>query len=352
MDPINVLVTGGCGFLGTSIVSLLLATKRFSITAVDITPPPPGTSTFTSSVRYVRANILDLDALQKVFHEAKPAIVIHTVGVSPIGPPRYSMRTAPTVFKVNVDGTRNVLTAAQASGAKGLVYTSSVTVIFDQFSKDFKNVDETWPTGYADTAYGQSKALAETLVLSASSPTFATCALRSAPIFGENDVVVIPTVHALIDAGQTPFILGNATNLQDYVYVENIAHAHVLAAQNLLNSQTAAGQAFFITNGEPTTLRDLCLAIWKEFGHVPSWEVRVPEGVAWGLGYVAEWATWITGGDGLFCRGMVSDGSRCRYASIEKARRVLRYVPRVGLEEGVRRSCEAYRKRLEGREKK
>lgn len=262
------------------------------------------------------------------------------------------MRTAPTVFKVNIDGTRNVLTAAQACGAKGLVYTSSVTVIFDQLSNDFKNVDETWPTGYADTSYGRSKTLAETLVLDASSPTFATCSLRSAPIFGENDVVVIPTIHGLIEAGQTPFVIGDATNLQDYVYVENIAHAHVLAAQNFLNSQTAAGQAFFITNGEPTTLRDLCLAVWKEFGHVPRWEVKVPEGLAWGLGYVAEWASWIMRVEGMFCRGTVSDGSRSRYASIDKARRVLRYHPRVGLEEGIKRSCEAYRRRLEGREKK
>lgn len=352
MDQTNVLVTGGCGFLGHSIVSLLLSTSRFSITAVDITPPPPGTSTFTSSVRYVRANILDLEALQKVFQEAKPAIVIHTVGVYPLGAARYSMRNAGTVFKVNVDGTRNVIEAAKECGAKGLVYTSSVTVIFDQLEKDFINVDERWPTGYADTSYGQSKTMAENLVLGASSPTFATCSLRSAPIFGENDVVVIPTIHGLIETGQTGFILGDATNLQDYVYVENVAHAHVLAAQNLLNSQTAAGQAFFITNGEPTTLRDLCLAVWKQFGHVPKWEVKVPEGVAWGLGYMAEWVSWIARTEGYFCRGTVSDGSRTRYASIDKARRLLRYHPKVGLDEGVKRSCEAYRKRLEGREKK
>jgi sterol-4alpha-carboxylate 3-dehydrogenase (decarboxylating) len=113
----------------------------------------------------------------------------------------------------------------------------------------------------------------------------------------------------------------------------------VLACNNLLNSQTAAGQAFFITNGEPVTARDLCLAIWEEFGHVPSFQVRVPEGVAWAAGYAAEWVSWATGSEGVVSRGLVSDGCRDRYVSIAKAKMVLGYTPQVGLEEGIRISC-------------
>jgi sterol-4alpha-carboxylate 3-dehydrogenase (decarboxylating) len=153
----RVLVTGGCGFLGTEIVSALLATNRYEITAIDINPPALGTSTFTQDVRYVRANVLDRDALQKVFDEAKPAMVVHTVGVYRLGTARYSMKNKEGEFTVNVEGTRNVLDASRECGAKGLVYTSSVTVVLDELGKDFKNVDETWPTGYAKTSYGQSK---------------------------------------------------------------------------------------------------------------------------------------------------------------------------------------------------
>lgn len=157
MSQINVLVTGGCGFLGTSIVARLLETKRFAVTAIDINPPSLGSTTFTQDVRYVRANILDPEALQKVFNEAQPAIVVHTVGVYPLGAKRYSTKGKEAVFKVNVEGTRNVLTAAKECGAKGLVYTSSVTVVFDELAADFKNVDESWPTGRAGTSYGMSK---------------------------------------------------------------------------------------------------------------------------------------------------------------------------------------------------
>jgi sterol-4alpha-carboxylate 3-dehydrogenase (decarboxylating) len=147
-------------------------------------------------------------------------------------------------------------------------------------------------------------------------------------------------MHSLIPAYQTPFILGSGTNLQDYVYITNVAHAHVLAVGNLLNAQTAAGQALFITNGEPVSLRDFCLAVWRQFGHVPRWQVGVPEGVVWCAGWAAEWVSYFTGGEGVLSRGTVSDGCRVRYCSIDKARTVLGYYPKVGLEEGIRRTCE------------
>lgn len=157
MVPIPVLVTGGCGFLGTAIVSRLLETKRFAITAIDINPPSLGSSSFTTNVRYVRANILDVSSLTEVFEEARPAIVIHTVGVYPLGNKRYSMEGKEAVFQVNVEGTRNVLKVSKECGAKGLVYTSSVTVMFDELEMDFRNVDERWPVGRAGTSYGMSK---------------------------------------------------------------------------------------------------------------------------------------------------------------------------------------------------
>lgn len=151
-------------------------------------------------------------------------------------------------------------------------------------------------------------------------------------------------MHACIAAHQTPFILGaSASNLQDYVYVTNVAEAHVLAVGNLLNSQTAAGQAFFITNGEPVPLRTLCLSIWREFGHHPLFEVNVPERMAWWMGLGAEAFEWITGVESGLSRGIVDDACRDRYVSIHKAMRVLGYRPKVSLDEGIRRSCEWYK---------
>lgn len=152
----RVLVTGGTGFLGSEIVKKLVESKQYDITAIDINPPALGTGTF-SNVRYVRANVLQKQELAKVFHEAKPSIVIHTVGVTPAGQARYSMKGREALFEINVTGTRNVLEVSKECGAKGLVYTSSITVLVDENDRDFVNADETWPTGRAKLLYGQSK---------------------------------------------------------------------------------------------------------------------------------------------------------------------------------------------------
>jgi sterol-4alpha-carboxylate 3-dehydrogenase (decarboxylating) len=156
MAPTKVLITGGTGFLGSEIVSALVTTRLYSITAIDINPPSLGTSTF-ADVRYVRANVLQPLDLQNVFDEARPDVVIHTVGVSPVGPARYNMKGKEAVFEINIEGTRNVVEASRACGAKALCYTSSVTVVLDELDKEFRNVDERWETGRATTVYGQSK---------------------------------------------------------------------------------------------------------------------------------------------------------------------------------------------------
>lgn len=165
MPPTPVLVTGGCGFLGTAIVSHLLSTQRFAITVVDINPPSPHNISFPGSVRYLRANVLEPDALAAVFASVRPEIVVHAVGVYPLGSARYLRQDQDAVFAVNVDGTANVVHAASECGARGLVFTSSVTVVFDELDRDFGNVDETWPTGRAATVYGASKVGVSCLLL-------------------------------------------------------------------------------------------------------------------------------------------------------------------------------------------
>ncbi|KAF1996066.1 C-3 sterol dehydrogenase/C-4 decarboxylase-like protein [Amniculicola lignicola CBS 123094] len=350
MERPRIVVTGGTGFLGSEIVKALVAAKRFEVTAVDINPPALGTETF-SQVRYVRASVLDAENLSKVFIEAQPAIVVHTVGVYPLGAARYTTKGKKTVFEINVEGTRNVLDAAKECGAKGLVYTSSVAVLFDELDRDFRHVDESWSTGRATLTYGQSKTIAENLVLSANVSDFLTCSLRSAPIFGPNDISVIPTIHGLINRGESPWIVGDGTNLIDFVYLSNVADAHVLAVANLLNSGTAAGEAIFITNGEPIAFRNLCVAIWKEFDHFPRFEFTIPKSLAWWLGYGSEWLSWATGSEGTFSRGAVKEATRTCYASIAKARRVLGYEPKVSLPDGLRTSCQHYKKKLNGQKR-
>lgn len=171
----------------------------------------------------------------------------------------------------------------------------------------------------------------------------ATCALRPSVLCGPGDYQLVPAIHACIEKNETPFIIGDGFNLWDVTYVTNVADAHVLAAENLMTSKTAAGETFFIQNNEPITFRDFCLAIWVHFGHTPSFEIRIPQALAYFAGLVSECVTWVTGAAPTLSRGSVRDACSVRYASGEKAKRILGYEPRVGIEEGIRLSCEVRR---------
>ncbi|KAL8773179.1 MAG: hypothetical protein Q9209_001855, partial [Squamulea sp. 1 TL-2023] len=181
---------------------------------------------------------------------------------------------------------------------------------------------------------------AEAIVLAASDENLATCALRPSVIFGPGDPQVIPSLHACIGKGETPFMIGNGLNMWDVTFVSNVADAHILAMENLLSTKSAAGQALFISNEQPVPFRDFCLAVWKSFGHYPPFQVKIPQGLATTAGSVAEWITWLTGKETTLSWGSVKDACQVRYCSGTKARDVLGYKPRVGIEEGIRISCE------------
>ena len=135
-------------------------------------------------------------------------------------------------------------------------------------------------------------------------------------------------------------MIGSQFNLWDVTYVTIIADAHVLAAENLVSSKTAAGEAFFIQNNEPITFRDFCLAVWAQFGHIPPFQITIPVSLAWTVGLLAECVTWMTGAATTLSRGSVREACSMRYANGDKARRILGYEPRVRIEDAIRLSCE------------
>jgi len=178
------------------------------------------------------------------------------------------------------------------------------------------------------------------MVLEESSDRMATCALRPSVLCGPGDYQLVPAIHACIAKFETPWVLGDGMNLWDVTYVTNVADAHVLAVENLMAPRTAAGEAFFIQNNEPITFRDFCLAIWAHFGHIPPFEVKIPVSLARFAGLISEYFTWFTGTTTTLSRGSVRDACHVRYASGEKAKRILGYEARVSIEDGIRLSCE------------
>lgn len=202
--------------------------------------------------------------------------------------------------------------------------------------------------------------MAESLVKKAHNPPkLSTCIIRPSVILGEGDYQLVPAIQACIAKWETNYIIGDQYNMHDFTYVGNVADAHVLAVQNLLTvppengdsekeEKSAAGKTFFISNGEPLPFRSFCLAIWAQFGHIPRWEVTIPRNLAWMAGYLSEWVTWYAKLDAAtLSRGSVKDATRTGYAKIDRAQQVLGYKPRVSLEEGIKRSCDELKQRLD-----
>ena len=183
------------------------------------------------------------------------------------------------------------------------------------------------------------QAAAEKLVLDANDTRMSTCALRPSVLFGEGDYQLIPSIYTCIIKGEMPYVVGNGDNLWDVTYAGNVADAHVLAVENLLSTKTAAGEAIFISNEEPIPFRDFCLATWASFGYYPSYTFQIPVAIASFAGLIAEWVTWISGSSTTLSQGSVLDACATRYCSGAKARKLLGYKPRVGIEEGLRMSC-------------
>lgn len=137
----NVLITGGCGFLGHHIVRVLL--RDWDTTAISVVDLKCERNRRPASdgVQYLEANITDSAKVVEVFDRVRPDVVIHTA--SP--PAQASTQSSDELFRrVNIEGTQNIVDACRKTGVKALVYTSSASVMSDNIH-DLINADERWP---------------------------------------------------------------------------------------------------------------------------------------------------------------------------------------------------------------
>lgn len=165
------------------------------------------------------------------------------------------------------------------------------------------------------------------------------CALGS-----PRDRVAVPALMQIMVSNKTGVQIGDNTNLFDWTYIENAAHAHLLAADRLSRTHPSysevAGEAFFISNGEPRPYWDFPRALWRAAGHTPARVFVLPKAVALLIAAVMEFIAWVQGKEAFLTRFRVHYVCLTRYCSIEKARKALDYSPIVSLDEGIRRSAQ------------
>jgi sterol-4alpha-carboxylate 3-dehydrogenase (decarboxylating) len=327
------LVTGGCGFVGAAIARALKA-RGDEVIVLDVAPECP-----VDGVDYRRVDITDRAAVTEacrgvdtVIHNAS---IVHT-----------KQNKQDVIWAVNLGGTENMLEAARQNKVPRFIYISSGSVVYE--GKDIENGDESLPySSVSQAPYADSKIEAEKLTLADNGKGgMATCALRPHVVFGPGDNRFMPNLLARGRKGQLSVQIGRGIWLSDYTYVSNMTDAVLLADEALakdgLNS-VAAGQAYFITNGEPMPFWDFIRKVAARLGFPPI-KYRAPKSLIYAIAAVKEGIDTLKGGTLNAEDGMTRFAIRymCthHYFSIEKARRELGYNPAVSVDEGIERTCQ------------
>jgi nucleoside-diphosphate-sugar epimerase len=320
----HALVTGAGGFLGRYIVEHLRA-RGDDVTALVRRKDEQLQSL---GAALALGDLTDAAAVAAACHGID--VVFHVAARAGLGGPWKQY------FEPNVIGTRHVLAACKLRGVPKLVFTSSPSVTFA--GVDQCGVDETAPYPAKWLAhYPHSKAVAEQEVLAANSPTLATCALRPHLIWGPRDAHLIPKLIARAKAGRLRRV-GSGENLIDMIYVENAAEAHLQAADRLSPDSSVAGQAYFLSNGEPVNCWQWIDELLALAGQPPV-QRSISYRAAWRLGAVCEglWKLLRRTDDPPMTRFLAAQLATHHYFEISKARRDFGYSPRVNKEEGMRR---------------
>jgi sterol-4alpha-carboxylate 3-dehydrogenase (decarboxylating) len=181
-----------------------------------------------------------------------------------------------------------------------------------------------------------------------------TTSIRPAGTFGEGDTEMMDKLLAVARSGRANVQMGGGKNVYDFLYVGNLVHAHFLAAAALLRASALAedeikeeervdGEVFHVTNDEPWLFWDFTRAVAKEAGFpVRDEDLKViPRWVGMLLAFFAEWFVWIFS-MGRKQSNLTRYGVRysciTRTLNIDKAKKMLRYRPIVGMQEGLERT--------------
>ncbi len=322
-----VLVTGASGMLGRAVADDLLD-RGYRVRTFQRGPAS------LSGVEQSRGSVTDPNAVARAV-EGVSAVIHLAAKVSFTGEWEEFVAT-------NIEGTRNLLVAAQSAGVEDFVFVSSPSVAHLGSSIVGEGAGAAEPDA-ARGYYARSKASAELLALEADSPGFRVTALRPHVVWGPGDTQLVERVIDRARSGRLPLLDGGMA-LIDTTYVDNAASAIV---QGLERISTAHGLSLVITNGEPRPVGELISGICAA-GGVPAPKLSVPGSLARSAGKVIE-RLWT----GALRRGWVFDEppmteflaeqlSTAHWFDQRTTQENLAWKPLVSIDEGLTRLAAHY----------
>ena len=302
----KVLVTGGAGFIGSHTVDALLDREVDTWVFDNLSTGLKGNLSRHKGDRklhVVRGNVRSFNSLNKITKEVDAIIHLAAI-VSPV----VSIKNPEVTNAINVQGTLNVLRAAQLNRISRLVFASSSSVYGDATSRQIDELTLTNPLN----PYGVSKLAGERYCASFyTTYRLDTISLRYFNVYGERQIdnpysgVIAIFTKAMLDKRET-HIDGDGKQTRDFVHVTDVARANLAA----LNCPHGRGEAFNVGTGNSTSINTLHQLIADAIGRrdaKPTY--RKPRA------------------------GDVKDSC----ANITKAQRSLKFQPRTKLNEGLAR---------------
>ncbi len=315
----KVLVTGGAGFIGSSLChdllerdNVVVCLDNFATGKRENIKDLKGNPKF----RLIDGDIRDPETCRKAVEGAD--VVLHQAALGSV--PR-SIADPATTNAVNIDGFLNMLIATRDAGIKRFVYASSSSVYGD--SPELPKVEER--TGKVLSPYAITKLVNEEYArVFGSLYGMETIGLRYFNVFGRRQdpngpyAAVIPKFTMAFRKYESPVINGDGSNSRDFTYIDNVVLANNLAAT--VENTAAFNQAYNVACGDSVNLNEMTLLLRR---------------------YLAEKDPEIAAVNPLHGPNRAGDIPHSM-ASVGKAVKLLGYKPQVLFSEGLRRAVEWY----------
>jgi nucleoside-diphosphate-sugar epimerase len=277
-----ILVTGSAGLLCSELIRQLLDEGKQVRAIYNKTPLPDFQS---KNLQQMQCDILDIVGLEEAMIGIEQ--VYHCAAVVTFNPKRKQQ-----MFKINIEGTANVVNAALDAGIKKMVYVSSVAALGRIRENEIINENMNWTEETSNSSYGQSKYLAEMQVWRGIGEGLDAVMVNPVVILGPGDwnngsTQIFKTVY-----DEFPW---SATGTTGFVDVRDVVKAMI----QLMNSNISAER--FIISAENRSYADMFNLIAKAFGKKPPHKM-VTRGLAKIVWRLEAIKSYFTGKDPLVTR--------------------------------------------------
>ncbi len=246
----NALVIGGTGFIGSHLAEQLI-NKGYKV-AVLVRHNSNTIFLQSLGLELRLGDFLDKDSLVRALKGID--IVFCAANIKPSGKSREDYEKE--LFRVHVEGTKNLLAACKACGTRRIIYFSSVAAM--GYEKGISLYDDSFKENPID-AYGRAKLEAEIILKAASSNKEADITILRPPGgFGERGLGALTKIIFFVQKGLVP-VIGRGSNKQSIAYVGNIVNQAIFAAQN----QNSIGRTCITGDARAYSVNELISAVCK-----------------------------------------------------------------------------------------